>query len=128
MLKFALSYFNCFNLFFYNEFIYMGQLFHCNTDKLKKNELHLPCSVSVWDNYVILKAWYWNITSKTTPVYKNQPRSYPRAFLLRPTSVSRQREVGKMHLVFDRTLFSPLSLNFFRSEFNHITRTYKVLH
>ena len=32
----------------------MGQLFHCNTGALTKNELHLPCSVLVSDNYVIL--------------------------------------------------------------------------
>ena len=49
----------------------MWLLFHCNTDTPKKNELHLPYSVTVWDNYVILKAWNWNI-SKATLVYSKK--------------------------------------------------------
>ena len=47
----------------------MEWLFHCNTHTLWKIELHLPCSVLVWDNYVILKVYSWNITSKATLVY-----------------------------------------------------------
>ena len=48
----------------------MGWLFQCNTDTFRRNELHLPCSVS--ENYVILRACSWNITSKLTLVYNEK--------------------------------------------------------
>ena len=35
-------------------------------------ELHLPCSVTVWDSYVTLKACNWNMKSKSTPVYSEK--------------------------------------------------------
>ena len=72
LLEFALNNFNCFIFLFHNKIIYIGQLFHCDTDTLQKNELYLPSSVSIWDNYMILKACHSDTTSTTTTVYSEK--------------------------------------------------------
>ena len=61
LLEFALSYFNYF-IFYLNEVIKMGRLFHCNTGTLMKNKLSLTYSVLASNNYEILKACNRNIT------------------------------------------------------------------
>ena len=50
----------------------MEWLLHCNSDTLRKIELHLPCSISVLHNYVILKLCNWNIMSKVTLVHREK--------------------------------------------------------
>lgn len=78
----------------------MRWLIHCKTDTIRKSELNLPCSVLVWDNYIILKVCNWKITSKATLVFSGKIDLY---FLIEISS--------EMQLVFARILFYPPSLH-----------------
>ena len=59
-----------------------------------------------------------------TVQWKSQPTTSCQGFLSRPSFAPWQRKVSKMHLLCDRTLFYPSSLNFFYSKINYITAAY----
>ena len=50
---------------FHNEIIKMEWLLHCSTGSLRKHKPSVPCSVSLSNNYMIVKAFSRNITGNT---------------------------------------------------------------
>lgn len=57
---------------FHNKIVKMEWLFHCNSGPIRKHELPLPCSVSLSDNYVIVKLCSRNIKEGATPVISDE--------------------------------------------------------
>ena len=88
---------------------------------LRKYILSLRCSVSLSNNYVTVKSCSRNINGQHQPSIqrKSLPARFRQDFLSRTSFVPWQRKVGKMHLLCDRTLFYPSSLNFCQSELYH---------
>ena len=50
----------------------MGWLFHWNTGSLRKHEPSVPCSISLSNNYVTVKACSRNITGSTNLAYSEK--------------------------------------------------------
>ena len=97
----------------------MGWLLHCNTGSTGKHKPSVPCSILLSNNYVIVKGTLWAAPIQGTA--KNQSTSSNQAFLSRLSFVPSERKVGKMHLLCDKMLLYPSSINFCYSEINDIT-------
>ena len=50
----------------------MVWLLHCDTDSLRKHKPSVPCSVSLSNNYVIVKAFSRNITDSTNLAFRKK--------------------------------------------------------
>ena len=90
---------------------------------LRKHKPSLPCSISLSNNCVTIKACCKNVNRQhqSSIQQKSNPTIFHQAFLSRPSFVFWQRKVGKMHLLCNRVLFNPSILNFCCLEFHYIT-------
>ena len=106
----------------------MGWLLHCNTGSLRKHKPSLPCSILLSNNYVIIKTCIRNIKGQhqSRLQQKSQLKSFRQAFLSWPSFIPWQRKVCKMHILCNRTLFYPSSLNSCYSELNYLTTAYNI--
>ena len=125
--SFLFSYFNSVasQINFYNEIVKTGWLLHCSTGCLRRHEASAPCSISLSNNSVIVKACSRNAMGSINLAYSEKSTyKFLSGFPFKIVLHSLVKKVRTMHLLCDRALFYSSSLNFCYSRPNYITTAY----